>query len=101
MPDKPSIGNTTKANVLPLKACFGFGGAWLFWQMAVPGFEAFAFFAAAWALGGAICTGQLVWHAIQLILKAGKFGRFKSKGVDPKADPTATVQLLRDRGILK
>lgn len=101
MSDKPSIGNTAKANVLALKTCFGFGGAWLHWQMAVPGFEAFVLFAAIWALGGVICAGQLAWLLIQLTLQAGKFGRFKGQGVDPKADPMPSEDDLRAKGLTK
>ncbi|WP_299867695.1 hypothetical protein [uncultured Roseobacter sp.] len=88
-------------NLLCLKACIGFGGSWLFWQMAVPGFEMFLYIAGCWALGGAICTVKALWQLSRIIRNDRIKAALKAQGVDPKADPTATLEILRREGLLK
>lgn len=101
MSEQSKLPSKATFNLLCLKACIGFGGAWLFWQMAVPGFEAFLYLAACWALGGVICTYQALWHLYQKIRHDRIMVALKAQGVDPKADPTATLEILRKEGLLK
>lgn len=86
---------------LCLRASCGFAGAWVFWQMAVPGFEAFALIATIWAIGGAICVGKALVELIRMLLRMRKMSAFARKGSDPKADPMAKADALRAKGLIE
>ncbi|MEM7399827.1 MAG: hypothetical protein AAF354_12930 [Pseudomonadota bacterium] len=101
MSDVPTLANILKISGLCLRACFGFAGAWIFWRMAVPGFEAFALFAVIWAIGGAICAGKALVELIRMLLRMRKMNAFARKGSDPKADPVAKTDDLRAKGLIE
>lgn len=101
MSDNITLANVAKFSGLCLRATFGFAGAWLFWRMAAPGFEAFALFAVIWALGGAICACQALFHLCKMLLRLRKMAAFKKKGADPKADPMAKDADLRAKGLTR
>lgn len=101
MSDDITLTNIGKFSGLCLRATFGFGGGWLFWQMAVPGYELIALFAFAWAVGGAICAAQALYHLVKMILRLRKMAAFKRKGVDPKADPIASGADLKAKGLTR
>ena len=90
-----------KFSGLCLKSSFGFAGAWLFWRMAVPGFEMFALFAAIWAVGGAICFAKALYQLGKIVLRSRKMSAFKRKGTDPKADPVVNGADLRREGLTR
>ena len=101
MSEQTKLPSWATFNLLCLRACIGFGGAWLFWQMAVPGFEAFLYLAACWALGGGICSVQALWHLSRIIRHERRIAALKAQGFDPKADPTATLEILREKDLIK
>lgn len=98
MSDTPTLANTLRFSGLCLRASFGFARAWVVWRMAVPGFEAFALFAALWAIGGVICAGKALVEPIRMLLRMRKTNAFARKGSDPKADPMAKTDALRAKG---
>lgn len=101
MSEQPKLPSKATFNLLCLRASIGFGGAWLFWQMAVPGFELFLYIAACWALGGVICGVKALWHLYRITRHERLMAALKAQGVDPKADPTATLEILREKGFIK
>lgn len=101
MSDDITLTNILTFSGLCLKGSFGFAGAWLFWRMAVPGFELFVFFAVIWAIGGAICSAKALYQLGKMILRLRKMAAFKRKGTDPKADPVTTDADLRAKGLTR
>lgn len=101
MSDQPTLADIGRINSACLRAAFGFAGAWLFWRLAVPGFEAFLLFSAIWGFGGLLCAGKACIEIAKLLLRMRRWSRFKRQGVDPKADPIAHEQELRAKGLIK
>lgn len=96
-----TLTNILKFSMLCLKASFGFWGAWLFWRISVPGFEAFLLFAVIWAAGGAYCAGRALHHLTKMLLRMRRMSRLKRKGIDPRADPKAKDDDLRKEGLTR
>ncbi|MEM9098688.1 MAG: hypothetical protein AAGC79_09200 [Pseudomonadota bacterium] len=102
MSDISAWTNIWKINGNALRAAFGFAGGWLFWQGGqIEGLELFLFFAALFALGGAIRAVHALIGTIRLILGARKWARYRRQGVTPKADRLAIEDDLKRRGLIK
>lgn len=99
MSEQPSLKAIGKINGAFLQAMTGLGGAWIFWGLTGPGFEVFTAFAAIFAIGGVIALCKAVYLLIRAIDKCITWGGFKSKGKDPKADPVASEDDLRKKGL--
>lgn len=83
------------------KAGIGFGVAWVFWEMAGPGYGLFKLYALIFAIGGAKCLVVALWKTVMALLRMRKWARYKSQGTDPKADPFAKEDTLKKQGLLK
>lgn len=83
------------------RAAFGFGGAWLFWKLAGPGFEMVYAFAAIFAVGGSIRAVLALGWTVRLVLSRRSYARFRSQGAKPKADHLAGEADLRKKGLLR
>lgn len=97
----PTWKSILKINGEFLRAAAGFGGAWVFWQLAGPGFELFRIFAVLFAIAGAKRLILGLYGAVKLILRTRKWARYQAQGVAPKADPMASRDDLRKRGLIK
>ncbi|WP_299587666.1 hypothetical protein [uncultured Tateyamaria sp.] len=102
MADKTDEELIGLVNANALRACGGFGMAYVAWKgFAGPEWAIFGYVAACCAVGGAIRTVKAVFNMIRFIPRIGKRARFKSKGVDPKADAMAQSSDLKKRGLMK
>jgi len=101
MSGQPSIKTIGKINGIFAQAMLGAGAGWIFGRMAVPGFELFGVYAVIFAIGGVIAFCCAVYQLIHAIKKCLTWGRFQSKGTDPKADPVASEDDLRNKGLTR
>ncbi|WP_299283290.1 hypothetical protein [uncultured Tateyamaria sp.] len=90
-----------KVNADALRASGGFGMAYITWQAYSPDWFFFGFIAACCAMGGLICIGKALFHLVRLLPRIGKRVKFKTKGVDLKADEMARLSDLKKRGLMK
>ncbi len=89
-------------NLNALRACSGFGMAWVAWQAyATPNGFFFGFLAACAAVGGAINAVKVLWDLGRLAFSGRGLRGFKRKGVAPKTDRMARTEDLKKRGLLK
>lgn len=89
-------------NLNALRACGGFGMAWLAWQAyATPDGFFFGFLAACAAVGGAINAVKVLWGLGRLAFAGRGLRGFKRKGAAPKTDRMARTEDLKKRGLLK
>lgn len=84
-----------------LRACAGFGMAWLTWQAYSPEWFFFGFIAACAAVGGAINVVKVLWGLGRLAFSGRGLRGFKRKGAAPKTEKMADAKDLKDRGLLK
>ncbi len=101
MSDKPSWKTIGKVNGAFIKAMVALGAGWLFWRMAVPGFDLFGAYGAIFAIGGVALFCAATYQLIRTITKSLTWGRFKAKGKDPKADPMASETDLDAKGLTR
>lgn len=88
-------------NGLFLRAAFGFASGWVFWQLAVPGWEIFKLHAVMLTVGGVICLIKALFHLTVQIIQSLTWARFRAQGSEPKADPIASDEELRAKGYTK
>ncbi len=82
------------------RVALGVALTWLCWHFTAPGLELYGLFAILCAIGTAIRACQCLWSLGKLLLQRRKWARFETQGVKPKADPMASTQQLRDKGLL-
>ncbi|MGC3939944.1 hypothetical protein ACOTTU_19230 [Roseobacter sp. EG26] len=74
--------------------------AWLCWQGYVAHVDWLILFVAIFAVGAVFHGVIAVFQTVKAIAGTLRWGRFKSKGSDPKADRMAQRAALRKRGLL-
>ena len=74
--------------------------AWLCWQGYDVGIDWLILFVAMFAVGAVLHGVIAVFQTVKAIVGTLTWGRFKSKGNDPKADRMAERDALRKRGLL-
>ena len=84
-----------------VRACAGFGLAWVFWQMHRLEFCMLEFIAVACALAGVKRLGMALFGVGKLILGRRKVGAYRKRGAAPKADALAREEDLRAKGLIK
>lgn len=84
-----------------LRATLGLGLTWLFWRIAGPNLDLFAFLAVIFAIAGAKRLAIALWLTGRFLLRHRREARFKARGADPKADPMAKSKDLRAKGLTK
>lgn len=75
--------------------------AYVAWRATSPDWFYFGFLAALCAFAAVKRLGHALVGIAKLILAAGIWARFKRRGTTPKADPIATSDDLRRRGLTK
>ena len=88
-------------NVDALRACGGFGMAWLASQAYTPELFFWGFLAACAAVGGAINAVIVIWSLGRLTFGGHGLRGFKRKGVAPKSEKMADTAELKKQGLIK
>jgi len=90
-----------KINQDALRACGGFGMAWIAWQAFTPEWVFWGFLSACAAVGGAINLVKVLWNLGRLTFSGRGLRGFKRKGVAPKSEKMADAQDLKKKGLIK
>lgn len=88
-------------NLDALRACAGFGMAWLAWQAYSPEWFIFGLIAACAAMGGAINAVKVLWGLGRLVFSGRGLRGFRRKGVQPKTEKMANAKDLKKKGLLR
>lgn len=91
-------------NLDALRSCGGFALAWFAWrlfEMAGPEGFFIGFIAVICAIAGIKRALHCLVNVVKLFLRGSKRARYKSQGVDPKADEMAKLKDLKKQGLLK
>ncbi len=88
-------------NIAFLRAAFGFGLAWVSWQLYAPEAFLFGLIAAAAAIGATKRLIEGLWKTWRLMARERKLARYRRQGGAPKADTLADEDDLRARGLIE